>query len=150
MRSDQETAITVGRATAAAFRQLDDPWGLSAILYHLGWGLRQFGRYAEAVPVLEEAIEVSARGGIQNTELWALADQHHNGSVTLKARSSVWEADIHAFVCDWLRERFNGVPLKHQGKTVWLEGSGGLFAGAADDTAAVALGELAGEGGARS
>src|SRR5688572_21220261 len=57
-------------------------------------------------------------------ELWALADQHHNGSITLKARSSVWEADIHAFVCDWLRERFNGVPMKHQGKTVWLEGSG--------------------------
>ena len=57
-------------------------------------------------------------------ELWLLADQHHNGSVTLKARSSVWEADIHAFVCDWLRDRFNGAPLKHAGKTVWLEASG--------------------------
>lgn len=57
-------------------------------------------------------------------ELWVLPDQHHNGSVTMKARSSVWEADIHAFVCDWLRERFNGVPLKHAGKTLWLEPSG--------------------------
>ena len=58
------------------------------------------------------------------TELWVLPDQHHNGSVTMKARSSVWEADIHAFVCDWLRERFNGTPMKHAGKTLWLEPSG--------------------------
>ena len=71
---DAARAIPTGRAAAAAFRGLSDPWGLSAVLYHLGWGLRQFGRYAEAVPVLEEAIEVSSRGGIQNTELWALAD----------------------------------------------------------------------------
>jgi predicted ATPase/DNA-binding SARP family transcriptional activator/tetratricopeptide (TPR) repeat protein len=71
---DANRALPTGRAAAAAFRALRDPWGLSAVLYHLGWGLRQFGRYAEAVPVLEEAIEVSSRGGIQNTELWALAD----------------------------------------------------------------------------
>jgi dienelactone hydrolase len=57
-------------------------------------------------------------------ELWVLPDQHHNGSVTQKARSSVWEADIHAFVCDWLRERFEGKPLKHAGKTLWLDPSG--------------------------
>ena len=71
---DATRAIPTGRAAAAAFRALSDPWGLSAVLYHLGWGLQQFGRYAEAVPVLEEAIEVSANGGTQNTELWALAD----------------------------------------------------------------------------
>ena len=71
---DAARALPTGRAAAAAFRGLNDPWGLSAVLYHLGWGLRQFGRYAEAVPVLEEAIEVSSRGGIQNTQLWALAD----------------------------------------------------------------------------
>lgn len=29
---DQDTDVTVGSATAAAFRQLDDPWRLSAIL----------------------------------------------------------------------------------------------------------------------
>jgi len=57
-------------------------------------------------------------------ELWLLPDQHHNGSVTMKARSSVWEADIHAFVCDWLRERFDGVPLKHDGKVLWLDPAG--------------------------
>ena len=57
-----------------AFRALDDPWGLSAVLYHLGWGLRQFGRYAEAVPVLEEAIEVSEAADLYNTAQWAWAD----------------------------------------------------------------------------
>ena len=40
------------------------------------------------------------------------------------ARSAVWEADIHAFVCDWLRERFAGKPVKHPGKVLYLETSG--------------------------
>lgn len=57
-------------------------------------------------------------------ELWLLPDQHHNGSITQKGRSSVWEADIHAFVCDWLRERFQGKPLKHAGKTAWIDPNG--------------------------
>ncbi|MBM3343056.1 MAG: alpha/beta hydrolase [Betaproteobacteria bacterium] len=57
-------------------------------------------------------------------ELWVLPDQHHNGSITQKGRSSVWEADIHAFVCDWLRERFEGKPLKHAGKTMWIDPNG--------------------------
>jgi hypothetical protein len=57
-------------------------------------------------------------------ELWMLPDQFHNGSVTMKARNSVWEADIHAFVCDWLRDRFNGAALKHSGKVLWLDPAG--------------------------
>jgi dienelactone hydrolase len=57
-------------------------------------------------------------------ELWLLPDQHHNSSVTMKARSSVWEADIHVFVCDWLRERFSGVPVKHPGKVLWIDPAG--------------------------
>jgi pimeloyl-ACP methyl ester carboxylesterase len=57
-------------------------------------------------------------------ELWVLPDQHHNGSITQKGRSSVWEADIHAFVCDWMRERFNGVPMKHPGKSMWIDPAG--------------------------
>ena len=57
-------------------------------------------------------------------ELWVLPDQHHNGSITQKGRSSVWEADIHAFVCDWLRERFEGKPVKHAGKTLWIDPAG--------------------------
>ncbi len=70
----EEQALATGRAAVAAFRSLDDPWGLSAVLYHLGWGLRQFGRYAEAVPVLAEAAAVAASAGLHNTAQWALAD----------------------------------------------------------------------------
>jgi pimeloyl-ACP methyl ester carboxylesterase len=57
-------------------------------------------------------------------ELWVLPDQHHNGSITQKGRSSVWEADIHAFVCDWMRERFEGKPVRHPGKSVWVDPAG--------------------------
>jgi predicted ATPase/DNA-binding SARP family transcriptional activator len=71
---DEVRAVATGRAAASAFRGLDDPWGLSAVLYHLGWGLRQFGRYVEAVPVLEEAIDVANSAGLYNTAQWALAD----------------------------------------------------------------------------
>ena len=71
---DVDTAVRVGRTTAAAFRQLDDSWGLSATLYHLGWGLRQFGRYEEGARVLEEAIDVARGAGLWNTAQWALAD----------------------------------------------------------------------------
>jgi tetratricopeptide (TPR) repeat protein len=86
---DEDNAVPIGRAAAAAFRQLDDPWGLSAILYHLGWGLRQFGRYEEAARVLEEAIDVAASAGLYNTVQWALADlgvgQIHQGNHDLAA-----------------------------------------------------------------
>ena len=71
---DEEAAVRIGRATSAAFRQLDDPWGLSATLYHLGWGLRQFGRYEEGARALEEAIDVGNSAGLFNTVQWALAD----------------------------------------------------------------------------
>jgi tetratricopeptide (TPR) repeat protein len=71
---DETAAISIGRSSAATFRQLDDPWGLSAILYHLGWGLRQFGRYDEGSRALEEAIDVAAAAGMYNTLQWALAD----------------------------------------------------------------------------
>jgi tetratricopeptide (TPR) repeat protein len=71
---DIESAVRIGRATAAAFRQLEDPWGLSATLYHLGWGLRQFGRFEEGARALEEAIDVGASAGLWNTVQWALAD----------------------------------------------------------------------------
>ena len=71
---DLDTAIAVGRAAAARFRQLDDYWGLSAILYHLGWGLRQFGRNEDGAHDLAEAIDVAASAGLYNTVQWALAD----------------------------------------------------------------------------
>jgi tetratricopeptide (TPR) repeat protein len=71
---DLDTAVIVGRASAARFRQLDDFWGLSAILYHLGWGQRQFGLNDEGARDLEEAIDVAASAGLFNTVQWALAD----------------------------------------------------------------------------
>ena len=58
-------------------------------------------------------------------ELWMLPDQHHNGSVTGAGRALVWQIDIHSFVCDWLRERLDGKPVKHPGKVLWLDPNGG-------------------------
>jgi predicted ATPase/tetratricopeptide (TPR) repeat protein len=71
---DVGAALRLGPATAAAFRQLEDPWGLSATLYHFGWGLRQFGRLEEGARILEEAIDVAASAGLWNTVQWAYAD----------------------------------------------------------------------------
>ena len=73
-RGDVPRSLAMGRTASQAFRRLDDAWGLSAVLYHLGWGLKEFGRYAEAVPVLEQAIEVSSSAGVFNTAQWALYD----------------------------------------------------------------------------
>jgi pimeloyl-ACP methyl ester carboxylesterase len=57
-------------------------------------------------------------------ELWVLSDQHHTSSVTVAGRNQIWEADIHAFVCDWLRDRFEGKAVKYPGKVLYLEPSG--------------------------
>ncbi|MCZ2825859.1 MULTISPECIES: AfsR/SARP family transcriptional regulator [unclassified Modestobacter] len=73
-RGDEPRSRAMGRTASEAFRRLDDAWGLSAVLYHLGWGLKEFGRYAEAIPVLEQAIEVSSSAGVFNTAQWALSD----------------------------------------------------------------------------
>ena len=58
----------------ARFRALGDGWGLSAVLYHFGWALTRFGVPAEAVPVLQEAIDVASAAGVYNTVQWATAD----------------------------------------------------------------------------
>lgn len=71
---DVDTAVQIGRTTSALFRDLDDAWGWSATLYHLGWGLRQSGRYDDAARTLEQAIDVAASAGLWNTVQWALAD----------------------------------------------------------------------------
>ena len=56
------------------FRVLKDGWGLSAVLYHFGWALTRFGALADAVPVLQEAIDVASAAGVYNTAQWATAD----------------------------------------------------------------------------
>ena len=58
----------------ARFRALRDGWGLSAVLYHYGWALTRFGVPADAVPVLQEAIDVASAAGVYNTVQWATAD----------------------------------------------------------------------------
>lgn len=73
-RGDEATAVQIGRTATATFRQLDDLWGLSAVLYHLGWGLRQFGNHSEGARVLAEAIDVASNAGLDNTVQWAWAD----------------------------------------------------------------------------
>jgi predicted ATPase/DNA-binding SARP family transcriptional activator/tetratricopeptide (TPR) repeat protein len=72
---NRRRALQIGRAGIDAFRILNDAWGLSAMLYHLGWGLRQFGRYADAIPMLEEATDVAQSAGLYNTAQWAVADK---------------------------------------------------------------------------
>lgn len=73
-RGDEAAAVSIGRETSAAFHDLADRWGLSAVLYHLGGGLRQFGRYQEGARALEEAIDVASGAGLHNTAQWALGD----------------------------------------------------------------------------
>ena len=56
-------------------------------------------------------------------ELWVMPDQHHSASVSGR-HGGVWDADIHAFACDWLRDRFNGIPVRYPGEVLYVEPSG--------------------------
>jgi tetratricopeptide (TPR) repeat protein len=109
---DEVNAVSIGRTAAATFRQLDDPWGLSAILYHLGWGLRQFGRYEEGSRVLEQAIDVASSASLFNTVQWALAD--------------LGIAQLHLGNAEAARDLFDraGVAAEHIG-----DGAGTILAG---------------------
>ena len=73
-RGDEATARETAAHAVRLFRALDDGWGLSAVLYHYGYGVQRFGAYADAVPLLEEAIQVAAAAGVYNTVQWATAD----------------------------------------------------------------------------
>ena len=55
-------------------------------------------------------------------ELWVFADQHHNPSLG-DGGSAVWQADLHQLACDWLRDRFDGKPLSHPGKVLYVDGA---------------------------
>jgi predicted ATPase/DNA-binding SARP family transcriptional activator len=73
-RGDEVTARAAAAHAVRLFRALDDGWGLSGVLYHYGYGVQRFGAYADAVPLLEEAIQVAAAAGVHNTVQWATAD----------------------------------------------------------------------------
>ena len=72
--SDLASVRAAAADATARFRALDDGWGLSAVLYHFGWALTRFGVPADAVPVLQEAIDVASAAGVYNTAQWATAD----------------------------------------------------------------------------
>jgi tetratricopeptide (TPR) repeat protein len=73
-RGNEASARAAAKHAVDLFRSLDDGWGLSAVLYHYGYGLQRFGAYAEAVDLLGEAVEVAAAAGVHNTVQWATAD----------------------------------------------------------------------------
>jgi pimeloyl-ACP methyl ester carboxylesterase len=53
-------------------------------------------------------------------ELWVFADQHHNASLGGDG-AAVWQSDLHALACDWLRDRFDGKPLPHPGEVTYVD-----------------------------
>ena len=73
-RGDEATARASAEHAVRLFRDLDDGWGLSGVLYHYGYGVQRFGAYVDAVTLLEEAIQVAASAGVHNTVQWATAD----------------------------------------------------------------------------
>ena len=73
-RGTEAAAREAATRAVGLFRALEDGWGLSGVLYHYGYGVQRFGAYADAVPILEEAIEVAAAAGVHNTVQWATAD----------------------------------------------------------------------------
>jgi tetratricopeptide (TPR) repeat protein len=87
-RGDEAGAQEYADKAITMFRRLGGGWGLSAVLYHRGWGLARFGRHAEAVGVYQEAIEVASDAGVYNTVQWATADL----GLTLLALGRVEEA----------------------------------------------------------
>jgi tetratricopeptide (TPR) repeat protein len=87
-RGDEAGAQESADKAISMFRRLGGGWGLSAVLYHRGWGLARFGRHAEAVSVYQEAIDVANSAGVYNTVQWATADL----GLTLLALGRVDEA----------------------------------------------------------
>jgi predicted ATPase len=61
-----EAALACGRHAFDAFDALDDDWGRSAVMLHLGYGLRIAGRVDEAETILHQAAELSRAGGLPN------------------------------------------------------------------------------------
>ncbi|HWH35235.1 MAG TPA: BTAD domain-containing putative transcriptional regulator [Acidimicrobiales bacterium] len=59
-------ALPLGQAAVAAFTQLGDDWGRSAVPLHLGAGLRRAGRPADAAEVLHQALAACREAGLAN------------------------------------------------------------------------------------
>ncbi len=61
-----DDALALGRRAEQAFDQLDDDWGRSAVMLHLGFGLRVAGRLEAAEEILARAVELSRDGELPN------------------------------------------------------------------------------------
>jgi hypothetical protein len=57
-------------------------------------------------------------------ELWVFADQHHMPAIGGGDSAASWAVPLHAVMCDWLRDRLAGKPLRHPGQVVYVEPSG--------------------------
>lgn len=61
-----DPALRLGRSSERGFNRIDDDWGRSAVMLHLGYGLRVAGRLDEAGEVLERAVVLSRDGELPN------------------------------------------------------------------------------------
>ncbi len=69
-----DDALALGQRAATQFDELDDDWGRSAVMLHLGYGLRVAGRLGEAENALLRAIDLSRSGGLPNNLARSLAE----------------------------------------------------------------------------
>ena len=53
-------------------------------------------------------------------ELWVMADQHHMPAIG--GAGSGFGAPLDSIMCDWLRDRLEGKALRHDGKSLYLDG----------------------------
>ena len=85
-----------------------------------------------ACPVLLAAGEYDPRSPIDEVyrmfdqltapaELWVFADQHHMPSIGGTDSAGAPSAPLHGVMCDWLRDRFAGKPLRHPGEVLYVE-----------------------------
>jgi predicted ATPase/DNA-binding SARP family transcriptional activator len=69
-----DRALALGHQASASFDSLDDDWGRSAVMLHLGYGLRVAGRIDEAKQLLARAVVLSRDGGLPNNLARSLAE----------------------------------------------------------------------------
>jgi predicted ATPase/DNA-binding SARP family transcriptional activator len=69
-----DVALPLAEDVVERFRRMGDRWGTSAVLSHLGQGLRATGRYDEAQQVLERGLVDARHSGMQNTYVGILLE----------------------------------------------------------------------------
>jgi pimeloyl-ACP methyl ester carboxylesterase len=54
-------------------------------------------------------------------ELWVFADQHHMATLRGGGMSAIWNLDTYATCMDFLKDRFDGKPMAHDGDVLYIE-----------------------------